>query len=185
MGGRRWSQAELEQLKELAQRTTNANIARRLGRTQQSIRTIMQRNGIDPFPVASDQLTMNQVVQLTGVTHRTITTKWRSKGFKYKKRGNFLIVEQKELLRYMSEHSEDWNATRITDDTLFRRYDWYKDKKKVDQRPLSSWSQADITTLKIRYRQGRAMKDIASELGRSESGVKNKLLQMRKHGYKL
>ena len=189
MGGRRWTNEELALLDELATQVPNANIARRLGRSQHSVRVMLSRRGVTAYPSGSENMTMHQVEMLTGISHRTLKKKWKQKGFHFQKRGIFLMVTQRELLAYMRKHPEDWNATRITDDTLFRRFDWYKQKKAADLGKAGprtrAWSQAEINTLKIRYRQGRSMKEISAELGRSESGVKNKLFAMRKNGYKL
>lgn len=189
MGGRRWTEEELELLEDLATKVPNANIARRLGRSQHSVRVMLSRRGIAAFPFGSEGLTMHQVEMLIGISHRTLKGKWKRKGFHYQKRGIFLMVTQRELLAYMRKHPEDWNAARITDDTLFRRFEWYKRKKAADLgapgNPSRFWSQDEVNTLKIRYRQGRTMKDIAEELGRTETGVKNKLFAMRRQGYRL
>lgn len=40
------------------------------------------------------------------------------------------MYRQEDIIKYMREHPEDWNAARVTDDTMFMRYDWYKEKEK-------------------------------------------------------
>lgn len=41
------------------------------------------------------------------------------------------MYRQQDIIRYMKEHPEDWNAARVTDDTLFMQYPWFKEKGRM------------------------------------------------------
>ena len=41
-----------------------------------------------------------------------------------------MMYRQEDIIKYMREHPEDWNAARVTDDAMFMRYDWYKENRR-------------------------------------------------------
>lgn len=186
MAGRRWTPEEIAQMEELAAVFPTKQVAQKLGRSHAAVLNKMSRTGIQSYPAMSDALTLHQMQLLLGVEYKTVMNKWVSKGLKVRRKGMFRMVTQHEMLRYLKEHPEDWNAKKVTDEAIFTGCEWFEEKKKTDTLKARAWTPAEIATLKIRYRQGRPLRDVAAELGRSENGVKNKLLHMRKHqGYRL
>lgn len=184
MSGRRWTEEEIEYLEDAIGSKTVSQIARRLGRSFDSVNLKLNRMGLLGFEKSTDLLTMNQLCIMFGVQSRTVKKKWVGKGLKMGKRGNYLVFRQEEVIRYLKNHPEDWNANDITDDTLIMRYDWYKEKRKTDEKRSYYWNFQDLSTLKILRHQGYSISEIAKQMGRSESSIKYKLYGERRkqHG---
>lgn len=118
MGGRAWSQEELIQLEELTETYPLATVARKLNRSENAVFLKRQRTGIGGFMANTDMLTRNTLSRILGVENRTIQY-WERKGLKSVRKKPYVMYRQQDIIRYMKEHPEDWNAARVTDDTLF------------------------------------------------------------------
>lgn len=77
--------------------------------------------------------------------------------------------------RFEPEHPEDWNAARVTDDTLFMQYPWFKEKRKNDISHKYNWTQTEVSQMKMLRKQGFTIREIAEKMNRSESSIKYKL----------
>lgn len=89
---------------------------------------------------------------------------------------NAVFLKRQRLgIRYMKEHPEDWNAARVTDDTLFMQYPWFKEKRKNDISHKYNWTQTEVSQMKMLRKQGFTIREIAEKMNRSESSIKYKL----------
>ena len=147
MGGRAWSQEELIQLEELTETYPLATVARKLNRSENAV--FLKR-------------------------HRTIQY-WERKGLKSVRKKPYVMYRQQDIIRYMKEHPEDWNAARVTDDTLFMQYHWFKEKRKNDISHKYNWTQTEVSQMKMLRKQGFTIREIAEKMNRSESSIKYKL----------
>ena len=175
MSGKRWTEDELSTLESMIDSYTVATIAKKLGRTFDSVNIKLNRMGLSGFEKSTDLLTMNQLCLMIGVQSRTVKKKWKDKGLHIMRKGNYLVVRQEELIKYLEKHPEDWNAANITDDSLIMAYPWYKAKKREDTKDSYYWSSDDISQLKLLRHQGYSIREIAEKMGRSESSIKYKL----------
>lgn len=175
MAGRRWTGEELQTLEDMSGTFTVATIAKRLGRSFDAVNIKLNRLGIAGFEKSTDLLTMNQICIMFGVESRTVKRKWVGNGLRIMRKGNYLVCRQEELLKYLKNHPDDWNAADITDDTLVMGYDWYKEKKKTDRPSQYHWKQSEVNRLKYLRHQGYSIREIAEMMNRSESSIKYKL----------
>lgn len=76
---------------------------------------------------------------------------------------------------FRRQHPEDWNAARVTDDTLFMQYPWFKEKRKNDISHKYNWTQTEVSQMKMLRKQGFTIREIAEKMNRSESSIKYKL----------
>lgn len=174
MGGRAWSQEELIRLEELTEKYPLATVARKLNRSENAVFLKRQRTGIGGFIANTDMLTRNTLSRILGVENRTIQY-WERKGMKSVRKKPYVMYRQQDIIRYMEEHPEDWNAARITDDSLFMRYDWYKEKRRTDKPNRYNWTEAEVSWMKTLRRQGFTIREIAEKMNRSESSIKYKM----------
>lgn len=179
MGGRRWTNEELQTLEEMIGTYTVASIARKLGRSFDSVNIKLNRMGLVGFEKSTDLLTLNQVHQMLGVESRTLKGKWTRKGLRILHKGNYLVVKQPELIKYLKNHPEDWNAANIPDDSLIMGYSWYKEKRQTDKKTRYYWTPEEESKLKFLRYQGYSIREIAEQMGRSESSIKFKLYPRR------
>jgi len=126
MGGRKWTDEELVLLEELTEKYPLETVARRLNRTKEAVFLKRQRIGIGGYMANTDMLTRNTVSKILGIENRTLQY-WERKGLKSYRKRPYVMYRQEDIIKYMREHPEDWNAARVTDDTMFMRYDWYKE----------------------------------------------------------
>ena len=138
MAGRRWTEEELVTLEEMIDTHTVEVIARRLDRSFDSVNIKLNRMGLSGFAKSTDLLTMNQVCLMMGVESRTVKKKWCSKGLHFMRKGNYLVVKQQALLKYLEQHPEDWNAADVTEDSMLLAYPWYREKRKADTKSGTS-----------------------------------------------
>lgn len=179
MAGKRWTQEELETLEDMIDKYTVASIAKKLGRSFDAVNIKLNRIGLAGFERSTDLLTMNQVCLMMGVQSRTVKKKWKNKGLHIMRKGRYQVIRQEELIKYLENHPEDWNATGVTDDSLIMAYPWYKEKKKVDTKRSRYWSQKDISQLNYLRHEGYTTREIAEKMGRSESSIKYKLYRRK------
>lgn len=181
--GKRWTQEELRLLDEWSGTYTVATIAKKLGRSFNAVNIKMNRIGISGFQKRTELLTMNQVcIMLGNKKSSVIKNTWRKKGLRISRKGNFVVIRQQDLIKYMKEHPEDWNAAKVTDDSLFMSYQWYKDKRKADierTRHQYFWTEEELSRLLRLRHEGYFIREIAEMMGRSETSIKYKLYQGR------
>lgn len=174
MGGRAWSQEDLNRLEELTEKYPLATVARILNRSENAVFLKRQRLGIGGFMANTDMLTRNTLSRILGAENRTIQY-WERKGLKSVRKNPYVMYRQQDIIRYMKEHPEDWNAARVTDDTLFMQYPWFKEKRKNDISHKYNWTQAEVSRMKMLRKQGFTIREIAEKMDRSESSIKYKL----------
>ena len=117
---------------------------------------------------------------MLGVEPRTVKKKWADKGLRIFRKGNYIVVRQEDLIRYLKQHPEDWNAANIPDDTLIMGYTWYKEKKHQDIPTSYYWKTSEKSRLQLLRKQGYSIREIAEKMGRSESSIKYKLYGERR-----
>lgn len=181
MAGRRWTDEELILLEELTEKYPLETVARRLNRTKEAVFLKRQRMGIGGYTANTDMLTRNTVSKILGIENRTLQY-WERKGLKSYRKRPYVMYRQEDIIRYMREHPEDWNAARVTDDTMFMRYDWYKDKRKADISHKYNWTQAEVQRMQYLRHEGYSIREIADQMNRSESSIKYKLYRRSNNG---
>lgn len=175
MGGRRWTQEEMQILEESIGTFTVETIAKRLGRSFHSVNMKLSRMGLSGFAKSTDMLTMNQMCLMLGVEGRTVKKKWRNKGLRIRRKGNYLVIQQEDLVKYLKDHPEDWNAADVNDDSLIMGYPWYKEKKKHDTKRKYFWTPEEVSKMKYLRQKGYTVHEIAARMGRSVGSIRGKL----------
>lgn len=175
MSGRRWTEEELETLETMISTYPVSHIANRLGRSFNSVNLKLNRMGLSGFEKSTDLLTMNQLCLMMGVESRTVKKKWKGHGLRIMKRGNYLVVRQEALIKFLKNHPEDWNAADVTEDSLIVGFPWYKEKRRKDKKTQYHWTAEDIARLRLLRRRGFTIREIAEAMGRSQSSIKYKL----------
>ena len=174
MGGKAWSQEDLIRLEELTEKYPLSTVARILNRSENAVFLKRQRLGIGGIRDNSDMLTRNTLSRILGVENRTIQY-WERTGLKSIRKKPYVMYRHQDIINYLRDHPEDWNATRVTDDTLFMRYKWYKEKRKNDISRKYNWTQTEVNRMNMLRKQGFTIREIAEKMNRSESSIKYKM----------
>lgn len=178
MGGRAWTSEEVYMLEELSAKYPLSTVARKLNRSVNSVFLKRQRLGIGGFRDNSDMVTRNTLAQILGVENKTIMI-WQKKGLKSIRKKPYVMFRHCDILQYMEDHQDSWNAARVTDDSLFMKFDWYKEKKQKDSVKKYNWTEKEEARLNLFRQQGFSIGEIAKRMDRSESSIKYKLYHRR------
>lgn len=167
-----WSEKDVKRLEKLSENHTEKDIAIKMNRTVSSISNKRNKVGIESFRYNSDMLIMSDVSEIIGIEIRTLNRLCEKGIIKSETRGKYRVFEEKEIVRFMKENPDKWNA-RKCDYYTFQRFDWFLEKWKDDEfkRKSNRWSITDKQRCRIMYARGMSKRDIAKEFNRSIPSV--------------
>lgn len=169
---KKWSDEEIELLRELSGKLTKKGLAQKLGRTETAIFNKQQRLGIGGFKQNSDMLTRHMAGQILGLSNCRLIRWEKQFGLKTYSKKPFKMYRQHELLKFLKEHQELWNAKLVTDDTIFMGEKWFVDKYRADSDKGYFWTNDEISRVKFLRHEGYSIPEIARKMGRSNSSIK-------------
>ena len=160
-----------------------AGMATKYNRSKAALKIYAQKHKLGPRTNGNTDLTISDIVETTGVSRDRIYL-WLKKGLKYKKHRvgkAAYFVKLEDLLYYMEQHQDFWNATQV-DSALFmyEKPAWFTEKYRKDsQFYVDNWhreytDKEDRQILAL-YKQGFTVEDIAQKLQRTESGIRSRL----------
>ena len=159
-------------------------MAQMLGRTERSIQQIMFKKGMKSYIHATDDLTVSEIQTYLGINYLK-TERWIREGLPMREIGNCRMISQKDLIKHLKTHQDEWNADKVKDDTIFMGEKWYLDKRKHDKGRTYFWKPEEVKILKKMYRDGRTFKEISKVVGRSVDATHQKIQRLRAGGWKL
>ena len=132
----------------------------------------------------TDRWTFQQITYAVGVSKGVVHKTWVKHGLKYVKRGYFCLVEESELLRFMKEHPEFWDATKC-DYYLFYQYPWFmkkleEDKKIPYEKKKYYWTDYQKQQFIIMKKRGFTHREIAEAIGKTKRAVDHHSAKMGK-----
>lgn len=174
-GRKKWTPEEEELLKKLSQKYTKSDIAKKLGRSTSSITNKKKQLGIGFMMELTDLWNFNQLSDAVGKSMGSVNKSWVANGLKFVKRGCYCLVEEKEVLRFMQEHPNLWDATKC-DYYLFYQYPWFikkleEDRKKPANAKKYFWTDYEKSILVTLKKRGLSHKEIAKRLGRTKKAI--------------
>lgn len=172
---RAWTPEEIERLINLSERYTKSDIARIMKRSPSSVNNKRQELNIDSFTSTTDKWNFTQIAEAVGLDCGTISKTWVRHGLKFIRRGFMCLVDEEELLRFMKENPNRWDATKC-DYYLFYQYPWFIEKLEQDKQvPVQSrnhfWTDYQKQQFHFLSRQGYTHQQIADAIGRSKQAV--------------
>lgn len=179
MSYRKWTEDELEILEEYTGKTSLSLLAKRLNRSENAVFLKRQRMGIGGYLKNTDMLSRNAVATILHVDYKT-ELMWERKGLKAHKKGPYRMYNQVELLRFLKNNPKLWNASRVTDDSIFNNAAWYDNKRRTDRKEAYFWTQSEIDRMKYLRHEGYTITEIAAKLGRTESSIRYQLYKQNK-----
>lgn len=175
MAYRFWDEDELAILEEKADELTTEGLAKKLGRSRHAVALKRYRSGIGGLRDSTDMITRKALAELLGVDWRTVKVWTEKRGLRSMRKGSFIMYRQAKVVKWLFENQDLWNASRVTDTTIFQGAEWFKEKRKKDKPTKYNWTTDEVQKLKFLRHQGYTLREIAEKLGRSESSIKYKL----------
>lgn len=185
---RPWTKEEEQKLIELSEFKTQSGIAKELGRSVQSIKCKRQRMGVDCYINQTDRLTMSEVARLVGADLASIAKTWRKYGLRLRRNGPLMTISEECLVRFMQNNPKLWKASKC-DYYFFCKYKWFKDRLANEKAGLDtgdhyqnkrSWSDYEISRLKMLKKRGYSHKEIAQELGRTKRAIDHASIKLNR-----
>lgn len=188
--GQDWSDDELEYIQEVWGEKTIPEIAKKIGRTVNSVKVKAYRIGLTGQKWYGEMMSARKVSELLGVDVHTVCDYWIPKcGLKGKakrlgnSRKTTTIIMFEDLLKWLKAHQELWDSRRVELLALGMEYDWLVEKRKIDaQKPARTaqkWTPEEDQRLIAMFRRGGMTNaEMGAALGRPASGVEHRLLRL-------
>lgn len=128
---RYWTKEEEEYLISRYGRSTVAQIAKHLGKSYRNVLDKITHLELGNYIENSIDLSQAEVSRLVGRDKETLKNTWVKYGLKISKKGRFSMIKEQDLLDFMKNNPERWDATQC-ETWYFERYDWFQKKHKED-----------------------------------------------------
>lgn len=187
--GKRWTQEEYDFLEENYGRMSIAAIAKKLGRTEQAIKTKRERLSLYNVHETRGYMTMNQFHLSANVDHK-VSKRWitncnfpvrRMPGVKK------LYVDPVAFWEWAEKHKDIVLFSRIERQTILPEPDWVEEertkeiKTNLAKAPWKRWTGEEKSrAYHMFFVKGMTQREIAEELGRTIPSVEKKIQKMRK-----
>lgn len=185
MSGRRWTEEELAYLEEKADTMSTYAIAKALKRSYNSVNLKASREGIPLFNTSTELLSAYAIATMMGVESRAVY-RWHRYGLKYKRINGRLMHKQNDLIKFLKDNPDLWNATK-GDPYLISMYPWFQEKyekdlakKKANPNQTKNWSKTDMQTLVHLRDKGWNYRQLAERYGHSANACKQKYCEIKR-----
>lgn len=185
---RKWTKEELEYLQNNWGEQTPDIIARNLKRSVGAVINKSKKLELGSFLDNSEYVNAFSITQLMGIDSHVIQRTWKNHGFKMTKkkiRGNerFEVIKFDKFLKWLRTHQDLWDSRKIPPYGLGTEPEWLKEKREKDKLlPAKSrgtkYTPEEDNKIVLMYRMGRTQREIAQQLGRSESSVNARIQRL-------
>lgn len=177
-----WTQAEDDTLTELWGEKTPDIIAKQLGRTTVAIIQRRKLLGLPQYIEGGEYISVNQATQLLGVDSHVPERTWIPKynfPVKYKKtagRVKFKVVKVDDLMRWLKNNQEAWDARKVEPYALGIEPAWLTEKRKADQakehKPRNQkYTPQEDAAIVYGLHKNLTYREIGEQIGRSADSV--------------
>ena len=172
----KWTQEEIDRLIKLADKYTQSDIARFMKRDLSSVKGKLHALQLGGLIDRTDRWPITHVAEAVGMDAVTIYRTWIKYGLKSVKRGAYRLIKEEDLVKFMKEHPERWDATKC-DYYLFYKYPWFmeklaKDKKEpTKQKMREYWTDYQKQQFIVMKRIGFKHQEIADAIGKTKKAV--------------
>lgn len=183
MGEKNWTKAELNYLENKVGILSTEAIGKALGRSTSSVALKQHRLGLGGYLANTESLNKNNICQILGIEYKTLQ-RYERNGLLIRRRSGIYSISQENLLRWLKNNQDLWNAARVTDESIFADAKWYKSKKEADKGRQKSrevnFTQEEISRMNfLYYNKAYSVQQVADELGRSYCSIRSKLHRER------
>lgn len=170
-----WTQKELERLEDLSDTFTIGTIAKKMKRSESSVAHKRKEMELGNLLEVTDKWNFNQIADALGLSVGVVNKTFVKYGLKFRRRGQYCLVKEEDLLQFMQDHPELWNAAKA-DYYLFSQFPWFQEKLKEDKKvPIQDrgyyWTDYQKQQFVLMKRKGFTHKQIAEVIGKTKRAV--------------
>lgn len=189
---KRWTAEEEEYLESKWGIVSMATLTKKLGRSKRAIEHRALGMGLGGMYETGDMLLSSEVAKTLGVATSTILCWVRDKGLKAKrvklKSQQRVLISLDDLIEWLKEHDELWNANKLEYLALGKEPEWLKQKRQRDRNKKwkrTSYTPAEDSKIISLYKMNYTFAEIAKETGRTAYMVKHRIDKLRSLGHKI
>ena len=108
--GALWTEHEKERLAKMVDEYTKSDLAKKLNRSVNAVNNMRNNMELGGFLDNTEYLLLKDVSELVGLDKAVITKIWIRDGLQSEKRGYYRIFKQEDLLKFMENNQDKWNA---------------------------------------------------------------------------
>lgn len=191
MGGKKWSEKEIDYLNSMWGRYNLNALAKKLNRTVEAVKVKSERLGLGGGLKAQDAITKADIKRICGVSGYKVE-KWISVyGLKctnkvVTSKRSFGLIKVKDFWEFAKNNNELIDFSKIEKNILGVEPEWVDEFRKRDFKIKRKsyrrrWSAAEEKEAIRLYTKGVTYEEIGKRLDRTSYGVQNKLIRL---GYK-
>lgn len=128
---RYWTKEETQYLLDNFGYMTTGSIARRLNKPYKSVIDKINHMKLGSYLDNTDNLHLADVCRVVGRDKETIKRTWFKIGLPYRRCGKYIIITEQNLIKFMKNNPNYWNA-HDCDYYFFSRFDWFQKKYKEE-----------------------------------------------------
>lgn len=181
--GKRWTDKEVDYLAERVGAGVNTipHIAKRLRRSEDAVRSKLQRLGVI-VKHASDDMTVIDLSKALGVSRYTVDYWISDLGLKSFRRGPYRFINPAKFWKWAEKNKSRINWSKVHPLTFGIEPDWVQDLRGRPERHLTAkrrWTEKEIADLKFYVSKYEyTLTDLAVKLNRSESAIRRKVYDL-------
>jgi hypothetical protein len=190
-----WTRDKDNELIELTGTMSFNAIAKRLGRTPNSVERRLTRLGHLNTKMASGLLSARDLSLALNVDYKVLY-RWMDKfnlplrirrlNYMGKRKNERWYIDTEEFWKWAESHKDLVNFARIQPMALLPEPSWFnEERRKANAKAKSQWTpEEDEQVWKMFYNKGMPQKQIAIIIGRTQSSVEGRLRRLRRLGKK-
>lgn len=189
MPGKHWTTEEEDFLKEKVGTLSFHALAKRLGRSVDTIEVRIRRLGLDNTKLLSGKLTANELATALNIDNHTIYRWIDNHGLKAVRKvtrqsAKFNLISVEDFWKWAKQNKEKINFYKIDPLLLLPEPEWVKEERKRDyhhipKRQAAKWTEYEDKRMLEMVKGGYTQKEIGQALGRSENSVQRRLSRLR------
>lgn len=190
MGGKLWTDEEIEFLEQHAGKMMIPTLAKRISeefgneRTAKGVHTKLKRLGITNMLQETGRITAHELANLVGVDYRTMR-RWIDKGLlTYVRRTvvyktKHYLISAENFWEFAEKHKDRVNFLRIKPNSIIPEPEWVEGERKkeyysVPKKQRKKWDAEEDNVLISMKKAGYSMKEISQRLKRSVTSVQSR-----------
>lgn len=139
MGKKTWTAGQIDKLCDLWGTKSYKAISRAVGHTEVAVRLKAKRLGLGSVKNASDYMCSREIARIMGVDVHAVTDYWIKKlglpcrRIEGKKKTLYVMVRHDELIKFLRDHQDIFDSTRIEPYSLGCEPEWLHQKRLHDR----------------------------------------------------
>ena len=171
-----WTPEEEEELRKIYGLHTHQEIAKRLNKSVNSIKSKARFLKLDDVS-SKNNFTVQEIMKLLKVTERMIRIKWVKEGLKLVKYSGYQTVKAEDLTEFLKNNPSLWDARKLSYN-FFGEQEWFLAKKAADEKQIPKnyyWTDEEDELIVKLFNDGMLPEEMADFVNKRVGGIRQRL----------